>query len=504
MSQKKRKSLNIKEKLHVISKLESGTLNKDLAKEYGVPHSTISSIWSKREKIKILYDANYLKMKRARTTKNTNIEEALLKWYKHQRANNYSVNGPILQQKANDFAKHFGEDFVCSASWIQRFKARHSIIYGKICGENKAPSPIDEWKSQKLPILCAGYEPDNIFNADETGLFYSLTPDSSFKFEGQHCSLGEMSNMRLTILVAANMTGTMKKKLLVVGKPKKPSCLKNNNSLLVTYENNVNSWMTSQIFERWLRHWDAELEEIDRKILLLVDKCPAHESVNDLRYIKLVFLPLNVTSVLQPMQQGIIRCLKYKYRRFQVLNIIRNLDNDNHKSFSVLDAILMISEAWENVSQNTIADCFRQAGITEFLTIYSDDDVMPLVQQIFVTDSDEEEVPLDKLAQSLRPPLNVTETEKFVDIDNSVATCLSAAKNDVQEIVAVKEEIDDRNTEEQFCIPSLNDGLNAINVLRKILLCKEQFKIQGNYDDTLVNIKREIENSYVQEECAKD
>ncbi|XP_014357327.2 tigger transposable element-derived protein 4-like [Papilio machaon] len=262
--------------------------------------------------------------------------------------------------------------------------------------------------------------------------------------------------------------------------------------------------MTTEIFERWLRNWDAELEESHTKILLLVDNCPAHESVKDLKYIKLVFLPLNVTSVLQPMEQGVIKCLKYHYRRLQVLNIVRNLNNDNQKTFTVLDAILMISEAWENVSQNTIADCFRQAGITEFLTIDSDDDVMPLVQQIFVTDDDEEEVALAQLAQSLRPPLTVTEVEQFVNIDNSIAICPPAAEDNVQGIATVKEEMDDRDTEEEFSIPSLNDGLNAINVLRKIMLCKEQYQIQGNYDDTLINIKRELQNSYVQDECLKE
>ena len=37
-------------------------------------------------------------------------------------------------------------------------------------------------------------------------------------------------------------------------------------------------------------------------------------------------------------------------------------------------------------------------------------------------------------------------------------------------------------------MPKLNDGLNAVNVLRKIVLFNEQFHMQGNYDDTLIKI----------------
>ncbi|CAF4856881.1 unnamed protein product [Pieris macdunnoughi] len=141
MSQGKRKQITIEEKSRIISKLESGIPNKNLAVEYGVSHSTISTIWKEREKIQTLFENNLLKMKRARTTKHTKIDEALLKWFKYQSTNNLPINGPILQQKANDFAQRFGEDFVCSSSWIQRFRARHGIVGGKISGETASARP---------------------------------------------------------------------------------------------------------------------------------------------------------------------------------------------------------------------------------------------------------------------------------------------------------------------------------------------------------------------------
>lgn len=50
---------------------------------------------------------------------------------------------------------------------------------GKICGEAAGvPEGVSEVLSHKWPALREGYTPEEIFNADETGLFYNLTPDT--------------------------------------------------------------------------------------------------------------------------------------------------------------------------------------------------------------------------------------------------------------------------------------------------------------------------------------
>ncbi|CAK1597281.1 unnamed protein product [Parnassius mnemosyne] len=121
------------------------------------------------------------------------------------------------------------ENCKCSSSWVQRFRARHNIVAGKVCGEAAGvPEGVtEEWLSHKWPTLCEGYKPEEIFNADETGLFFNLTPDKTLKFKGEQCKGGKLSKTRITVLVAANMTGSCKKKLLVIGKAKNPRCFKN-------------------------------------------------------------------------------------------------------------------------------------------------------------------------------------------------------------------------------------------------------------------------------------
>jgi hypothetical protein len=61
-----------------------------------------------------------------------------------------------------------------------------------------------------------GYSEEDIYNADETGVFYNMTPDSTFKFKGEKCVGRKMSKNRLTVLMCVNMTGTDKKDSLLL------------------------------------------------------------------------------------------------------------------------------------------------------------------------------------------------------------------------------------------------------------------------------------------------
>jgi len=73
-----------------------------------------------------------------------------------------------------------------------------------------------------LSELLEGYKPCDIFNADETALFYKCMPDKTLTFKNEKCSGGKHSKDQLTLLLAVNMTGTDKLKPLIIGKSKKP------------------------------------------------------------------------------------------------------------------------------------------------------------------------------------------------------------------------------------------------------------------------------------------
>jgi hypothetical protein len=126
---------------------------------------------------------------------------------------------------------------------------------------------------------------------------------------------------RVTVLCCANMNDE-KRDLLVIGKNKNPRCFKGVRSLPVVYYSNANAWMNSVTFNDWLVKWDLELK---RKTVLIVDKRTTNNSL--LKYMKVIFLPANTTSLTQPCDQGIIRDFKAHYRREICARNIAELDD---------------------------------------------------------------------------------------------------------------------------------------------------------------------------------
>ena len=61
--------------------------------------------------------------------------------------------------------------------------------------------------------------------------------------------------------------------------------------------------MDSEIFSDYARRLDAKFHVEGRKVALIIDNCPVHPNVDNLKDIELAFLPPNTTSA-QPMDQG--------------------------------------------------------------------------------------------------------------------------------------------------------------------------------------------------------
>ncbi|GBL61137.1 hypothetical protein AVEN_72643-1 [Araneus ventricosus] len=54
------------------------------------------------------------------------------------------------------------------------------------------------------------YAPEDIYNADENGLFLQLLSDRTLQFKGENCCGEKKSKQRLATLLCANSTGTHK------------------------------------------------------------------------------------------------------------------------------------------------------------------------------------------------------------------------------------------------------------------------------------------------------
>ena len=91
--------------------------------------------------------------------------------------------------------------------------------------------------------MVIGFElaPEDVFNADEFGLFWRRAPKGSFILKGQNFKSGKRSKVRISVFVFSNSTGTEKFKLVIIGKARKPRCFRGKENLLVMYRNHANS-----------------------------------------------------------------------------------------------------------------------------------------------------------------------------------------------------------------------------------------------------------------------
>ena len=94
-----------------------------------------------------------------------------------------------------------------------------------ICGSKESATPHDEletWKETVLVPTLARYSPNDIYNGDETALFYKSLPHRTYCFDGDKPAGSAKHKDRLTLLIITNMDGSDHRKLSVIGKSKTP------------------------------------------------------------------------------------------------------------------------------------------------------------------------------------------------------------------------------------------------------------------------------------------
>jgi hypothetical protein len=120
-------------------------------------------------------------------------------------------------------------------------------------------------RKAKTEDLVAGYEPRNVFNADETGLFFRMLPMKTLTVRGEKCTCSKMSKERLTLFICANMDGEIEIPI-VTGKAACATPFRHldRNSLPLQWRFNKKAWMTSSIVEEWLHVSSPYLRHLGR------------------------------------------------------------------------------------------------------------------------------------------------------------------------------------------------------------------------------------------------
>lgn len=235
----------------------------------------------------------------------------------------------------------------------------------------------------KLRETIDKYALKDIYNFDETAVFYAAPPRTTISSQG--FSGWKDSKKRLTVGILCNADGSDKWfDPFIIGHARRPDCFKKGKTRceasdhgFLQYWHNTNAWMTKKIFLGILRRFDRAMQHKKRKVLLLLDNFCGHYVDYQPTNVELMFLPPNTTSRLQPLDGGIIRCFKAHFKRQQYSNAYRSIgmiqigQGDKvgpvEKIFEVdqLKAMHWIRRAWESVSKETIQNCWNSTIFRE-------------------------------------------------------------------------------------------------------------------------------------------
>ncbi|XP_028656937.1 tigger transposable element-derived protein 1-like [Erpetoichthys calabaricus] len=331
-------------KKEIIAKYERGMRVSDIAREYGMSKSTISTILKKKEQVK---EANVSKgmtiITKQRPQIIDEVEKLLLVYINEKQLEGASISEAFISEKAlqiyEDLKKKTPQtsalsDFVFKASrgWFEKFKHRtgiHSVIrHGEAASSDKAGAEKFILEFKKI-IEEESYVLQQVFNADETGLFWKKMPNKTYITKEEKALPGHKPMKdRLTLL-------------LCVFAPAVKEYLEKNNLPL--------------------------------KCLLLLDNAPAHPPNIDeyleeeFDFIQVRYLPPNTTPLLQPMDQQVISNFKKLYTKalFRKCFDITNDTNLTLKEFwknhfNILNCVHLIDNAWNQVTYRNMNAGWRK------------------------------------------------------------------------------------------------------------------------------------------------
>ncbi|XP_065182589.1 tigger transposable element-derived protein 1-like [Sycon ciliatum] len=281
-------------------------------------------------------------VKRKRGTNCNLLEQGLEKFYdacvaKELRAVSYDMMITKAQKISEELISNSlveSEDLpgtdTAWKSFVQRFLAKRAIKSKKLHGEAAVAdiAAAEKFLTNEWPDIFASVDNDDsrVWNMDETGLFWRALPDRTLSRSDKRLAGGKTQKDRITFAVAVSMAG---EKLFLhgMGNSKNPRAVAAAKStpadvLGGRWNSNPKAWMNSEVFGLDI---SRKLRQRNKKIVLLVDNCPGHKAdavESKLDFVRVVFLPKNTTSIIQPCDAGIIQAFKSGYRRLMLRKVI--------------------------------------------------------------------------------------------------------------------------------------------------------------------------------------
>lgn len=311
---------------------------------------------------------------RLRTGQWPDLEKVLYNWQQRIDSLGGFTTGDILQTKAQEiwqrlpqYANQPCPEF--SSGWLDRFKQRYHIKQHLRHGEAGSVSETAEEEMKGLQTIAGEFAEGDIYNIDETGLFWKMMPSRGLS--SQSLPGLKKEKARITLVLCVNASGSDRFPVWIIGKAKTPRALRNVNISTwgAEWRWNKKAWMNTTIMTEWLQAFYRHIGPV-REVLLTLDNFSAHVSAVELNpppsNIRICWLPANSTSRFQPLDQGIIQSFKVHYRR-QWLSYMLQCFSTNHNPMATMNIYLAIQwtlRSWnQHLLATTIYNCFRKSTL---------------------------------------------------------------------------------------------------------------------------------------------
>lgn len=111
--------------------------------------------------------------------------------------------------------------------------------------------------------------------------------------------------------------------------------------------------------------FDGMMRTQNRKVCLHLDNFSGHYISYEPTNVELIYFKPNLTAWVQPLDAGIIRCFKAHYRRQFCEEALKRdtIGEADIYSFNLLQTLHMARNAWDDVTPETIKNCWKHADI---------------------------------------------------------------------------------------------------------------------------------------------
>lgn len=400
---KSRKRLTVKEKLEAAIDLKNSS-QAHVMEKWGISRRMCSTISSSTEELMKAAEKEgaILTLKSMQPSKFEEIDGPLLKFIATARRFGLFITREVIRARAlfiqqrkleallamsplsfsdSKFYSHL-EKFTASDNWLRRFIQLHGLK--SVSQNGEAGSVSRQNVAEEIAALSQKlqeYSGDNIYSMGETGLFYKCLPKRT------RGTKALTAKDRITLIVTTNATGTHILPPTIVGSAKEPRCFRIRKCPLPYLRQRI-AWNDGRCCREWFIRDFLPLvrKRTSEPVALVMGHASSHpvdgEALEDPQgQVKIFHLPPNCTAVYQPMDQGIIACIKSRYKHallrktvelFESRDVLRRASEitargtkgiyEGHPAH-MLDAAEIVDDVYRSLSPTIVQRCWMQSCI---------------------------------------------------------------------------------------------------------------------------------------------